>query len=450
MPARAVLLAGGARMPDAAWPPRWSGPCGRWYWGGVTVLARRTARAFRQGLLTSAFAGHSARARLGRTRAQRAAIGPALLTASLMTAPTARAQPAQGDAPPTARAQPAPQGDAPPAARAQPTPQGDAAPTARAQPTPQGDAAPTARGQLDLRWDAPPGCPRGDEVLDRIRALAGSSLDETVGLSAEGRIWRVDGRFHLTLLVREGPDVRKRVIASDSCVDLAGAAAVTLALLLGIDVRTAERRADEQAAAPPKQGVTAAERSADGSDEERRDRSDERRGRWAVVVRAPVFAADWGPLPRPSLGAGLGVGMRYEAWRVLLVGYLSAHQDITAPELDGGVGAELQRMMGRLVACHGWRSLRFEVAPCVGLALEHIAARGFGEGVSPHTRRTVWPAPCVGAVAHWYALESLAFLAGASGYLELSRPQLVIDGVGKVAQLAPAAAGATVGLEWIF
>ena len=54
-------------------------------------------------------------------------------------------------------------------------------------------AAPAARAELNLKWDAPPGCPRGSEVLDRIRALAGSSLDKTEGLSAEGRIAPANG-----------------------------------------------------------------------------------------------------------------------------------------------------------------------------------------------------------------------------------------------------------------
>ena len=46
-------------------------------------------------------------------------------------------------------------------------------------------------------------------------------------------------------------------------------------------------------------------------------------------------------------------------------------------------------------------------------------------------------------------MKSLAFFAGVTGYLELSRPRLVIEGLGEVRQLAPVAAGAMVGVEWI-
>ena len=194
-------------------------------------------------------------------------------------------------------------------------------------------------------------------MLDRIRELAGSSLEKTENLSAEGRITPAKGRFHLTLLVRDGRDVRKRVINSDSCGDLAGAAAITLALLLGIDVSAAEPRAGDQTpgAAAPKGGASGQDRQTAPSERRREDRgsrSDERgredRGarsdeptetspapsqsaatrRWNLLVRAPILAADLGPLPNPSLGAGLGVGVRLDSWRVLLAGHVYSGQTV--------------------------------------------------------------------------------------------------------------------------
>ena len=101
------------------------------------------------------------------------------------------------------------------------------------------------------------------------------------------------------------------------------------------------------------------------------------------------------------------------------------------------------------MACRGWRSLRFEIAPCVGVALEHLNARGFGDGISPASERATWPVVSAGGSAHWYATESLAFLLSMTGYLELSRPRIVIEGLGEIAQLAPVALGATFGVEWI-
>jgi hypothetical protein len=114
-----------------------------------------------------------------------------------------------------------------------------------------------------------------------------------------------------------------------------------------------------------------------------------------------------------------------------------------------GEGAELDRMTGQLVICRAWRSGPFELAPCLGLALEHLTARGFGQRVSPESRQAVWPAPSAGAVAEWYPVQFLALFAGLTGYLELSRPRLVIEGLGEIRQLSPVAAGAVIGVEWI-
>jgi hypothetical protein len=334
-------------------------------------------------------------------------------------------------------------------------------------------SSPTARAELDLEWEAPPGCPRRSDVLDRIRALAGSSLDKTEGLSAEGSIAHAKGRYWLTLRVRDGRDVRKRQIASDSCADLAGAAAITLALLLGIDVSAAAPQKDNDAPGQgaPKDGAfdgdgprTKKQRSSEAGGERGGEAAARSQApsessaapdaslsmrRWALLIRAPILAADLGPLPDPSLGVGLGLGMRYESWKVLLAGHVYRGQTVSAEGGAFGAGADLDRMTGQLAICRGVRSGPFELAPCLGLALEHLTAQGFGVGVSPESRQSVWPAPSAGAVAEWYPLKSLAFFAGVTGYLELSRPRLVIEGLGEVRQLSPVAAGAVIGVEWI-
>jgi hypothetical protein len=338
-------------------------------------------------------------------------------------------------------------------------------------------SAAAARADLDLQWDAPPNCPQRREVLDRIRAIAGSALDETDALSVAGRIRRVHGRDRLELLVRDGPHVRRRVIAADSCSVLADAAAATLALLLGAGAGSEDPSADDDPAALERSSRASEPSAADRGERRRDERGAERQALpgspervepdrvapaapaastaftakrpWALVVRGPVLAADLGPLPSPALGVGVGIGMRYEAWAVLLTGHLSREQTLSALGPDGPFGAELQRATGQLLACHGWRWSQLEIAPCVGVAFEHVTARGFGAGVSPQARRALWPAPGAGAVAYWYALESLAFFVAASGYLELSRPRLVIQDLADVRQLGPAAVVSSLGLEWI-
>jgi hypothetical protein len=333
-----------------------------------------------------------------------------------------------------------------------------------------------ALAELELRWNAPATCPSRSEVLERIERLAGSAIDQTDGLSLEGTIEQADGRYRLTLLVRSDGDVRRRVIESEKCADLAGAAAVTVALLLGVDMSSIEQATDgAQGGTSGAGGAGAGTAGTGGENQNSPDgrkqaggtsgqsaepepkpvpppdtsKSSSTGGGAAFILRAPILAADLGPLPHPAFGVGLGAGMRYDAWRIILAGRYSLKQTVDAPDSGGAFGAELSRLTGELSACYGFRLERFEVAPCVGLALEYLNARGFGEEVTPSSERTIWPAPSAGGVAHWYALESLALFVGITGYVEVSRPRIVIEGLGEVDQLAPAAIGAMFGAEWI-
>lgn len=340
-----------------------------------------------------------------------------------------------------------------------------------------------AKAELNLQWDAPPTCPGRGEVLARIRALAGTSLDKFEGLSADGRITRTNGRFSLTLSLRDGRQHRKRVITSDSCADLAGAAAITLALLLGVDTGAADPSAlhgdargqtatqeGEPEKGDRKDGASAAraEQPSERGTKDRENRSEApERGpvpadtattpsdpsvrRWNVFIRAPILAADLGPLPDPSVGVGLGGGIGYASWRFLVTGHLYRGQSVTATEPGAtyGAGADLERITGHLGICRGWRSIYFEVAPCVGMTLEHATASGFGQGVSPATQTALWVAPSAGALLHWYAMKSLALFVGVQGDLELSRPRIVIDALGEVRQLGPVSARIMTGMEWI-
>jgi hypothetical protein len=298
--------------------------------------------------------------------------------------------------------------------------------------------------------------------LDRIGALVGSSLDQTEGLSVEGKIEKNAGRYWLTLSVRDGREVRKRVIGSDSCADLAGAAAVTLALLLGIEVRSTEPENTTQGAAgagngsagagdqkqptaPPKASAAPppkpAPKASPGDAESKRE--------WAFVIRAPIGSAELGPLPDPTLALGLGLGARYESWLAVLSGRISRRQTVTAPALGSNVSADLDRITGELATCRGFRWGTVEVAPCFLVAVEYVTARGSGDGVTPGAQHTAWPALGVGGAAHFYATESLAFFVTLAGYVELARPRLVIEGLGEVGQLTPFAGGLGLGVEWI-
>ena len=92
-------------------------------------------------------------------------------------------------------------------------------------------AAAEPQRSVDLRWEAPPGCPQESDVHSRIQKILGSGRHDSP-LRAEGTITRIDGRFHLELVVHIGDVAGTRSLASKSCEDLAGAAAVEIGLLV--------------------------------------------------------------------------------------------------------------------------------------------------------------------------------------------------------------------------
>jgi hypothetical protein len=85
---------------------------------------------------------------------------------------------------------------------------------------------------FELAWQAPPECPQRAAVRERIHALVPRAMLERARLRAEGTITRPHARFRLRLVMHFGDVVGERTIDSDSCGDLAGAAAVALGLLL--------------------------------------------------------------------------------------------------------------------------------------------------------------------------------------------------------------------------
>jgi hypothetical protein len=297
-------------------------------------------------------------------------------------------------------------------------------------------AAEPASAVVDLRWEAPPGCPQQGEVKERIQRLLGSAEWEGV-LTAEGTIERADGRFRLTLVMHAGELTGTRSIDASSCEDLAGAAAIALGLL----VRSAKTGNSPAPAPQP----TAAAEPAPPSDlpPEAGPR------RWLVPVQAPLLALGIGPLPRATLGVGAGVGIEHDAWRLRLSGLWWGQESVPARDAPE-VGADVQRATAGLRACRGFGTSSLEIAPCFATALEHVSARGTGQDIAPAERHATWVAIGAGVEGRLHLAGWLSLLTQIDGQLELSRPQIWIDGVGLVAKLAPATLTIAIGPEWIF
>jgi hypothetical protein len=336
---------------------------------------------------------------------------------------------------------------------------------------------------VDLRWSSPPGCPQIGAVEEQIRAMVSNSARVTPGLRADGEITRIASRYRLTLLVFDANGRRERIIESDSCTALAGAAAVALGLLLrgeksganstapvtgdagstpseNTPTRTPSSNADSSSTANAN-GSSAVSSTAKAPQASRDatqktegeptpDPERETAGEWSLILRAPLGAVDAGPLPDPALSLGGGVGLRYGSWHVGTSLRVVASETVTVSN-PPDVGATVDRLAVDIWGCRSWSIGRFELGPCLSLGIDRFGARGTGARVDARSQHFVAFAPGAGVQGHFRIAEWLAFFVTAAAGIQTSRARLTIgNGVGDVERLGSTRLTAGFGTEWIF
>lgn len=308
----------------------------------------------------------------------------------------------------------------------------------------------------ELSWEAPAGCPQLSDVRARIDAIAGSSVKRETRLQAQGRIVKEDGRFHLKLVVRDGELTGERNITSDSCEDLAGATAVALGLMLRSATPLSES-ALNGTGSPDVAGTTKPAQPAPAPTHKDAEPptaptqpNPSTASHWRAIVRIPTVVADYGPLPDPNIGVALSAGGRYDQWRFLVSGQLWLNQTVHGGADLPDYQARVRRQTATLTLGHAFRLGRFELAPCLVLALERIAARGAGAGVTPSEAQAVWLATGAAFQGSLALSKTVALFADVGARVQTSRPVIAIDGLGDVRQLRPVGLSSALGLEWSF
>jgi len=296
-------------------------------------------------------------------------------------------------------------------------------------------------------------------------------------------------RYRLTLTVHEGGVARERTMESDSCTDLAGAAAVALGLLLrhapdpneSGDATTGGDGASDGATSAsgtetttdPNQRKTTDSSSARGAPSQRTEKTSQNTKNIRAnehpetsdetpspdspdgarhlhfLLRAPVVTGALVNLPAASVGIGGGLGLRYDAWRFLAHGRVFAGQTLRAAG-EPDAGARVSRVTAELTACRGWRSEHLEFAPCLGATLDRYAAGGAGADVVARSQISTAAAVEAGGTAHLYIVDWAAVVVSANVGIKLSRPRFVVEGLGHVGGVGAAELSAGVGSEWIF
>lgn len=298
--------------------------------------------------------------------------------------------------------------------------------------------------------------------MQRLRSIVGASLDEAERVRAQGRIERWNGRYRLILKTQVAAADSQREIEAVSCSDLAGAAAVALALLVRDEAATRNSStsgvsANEQATAtePPAKPASsepAAERDAtkpsaatpEPPREAPPNTSAERTTRF--LLRAPLIGLDVGPLPRPSPNLGLAAGVRFDAFELTLGARIALAQTTWVNGVPD-YGAELRRVATELRGCYAFRSAELALAPCVLVALDPITASGVGAEVSSQTSTTLVPALGVAAMGSVQLAARWALIASLGLQVQTARPRINVEGLGEVTQLSAFAFSASTGIE---
>jgi hypothetical protein len=342
---------------------------------------------------------------------------------------------------------------------------------------------------VNLRWEAPAGCPQETDVRDRIQNLLGSG-GQSSHLRAEGTIAKLDKRYRLDLVVRVRDLVGTRSIESSSCEDLAGAAAVEIGLLVhSAEVAAEPSRPTQPQTSSPGQGqgsepsrsrssgadarssqktsdTSPAERASNGGKSEGKTEAEsaameqapsmESQRTWHVLVQAPVVELGVGPLPQSARGIGFALGLEYASWQLQLKGISWQRQNVPAAGWPG-YGADVDRVSAAFWGCREFRSSWVGFSPCVTVGMERVSATGTGLAIAPSTQNAFGMTLGAGAQGRVYLASWIRLLMAVGGQIELSRPQISMDGEGtpwtsdrfKVYQFTPAVFSVALGLEWI-
>jgi hypothetical protein len=322
-------------------------------------------------------------------------------------------------------------------------------------------AQPAAR--FDLTWSGPPGCPTVENVQARVDALLGGgrSPSSFADVRASGQVERVDNGFRLLLTMGVGSTPSSRVIEARTCDELAGAAAIAIALLARSTMESASEPVSSTAASDGTPGSSAPSGGDDAPPPPPPPKPDAApskqedppaktsAGRLRLFLDAPIGLAGWGSLPATGLGLGAGVGVRWRALRVTARGELWQPQT----EQISGFASRFTLQSGRTEACLVSEMHGFELGPCLGAAVQRMSGEGASSAIfSARSKTSLWFAGVGGIFASvpTPGFAHLRFFGGASVLVSPSRPRFVIDQLGPVNEPALAAPQVDLGCEWIF
>ena len=243
-------------------------------------------------------------------------------------------------------------------------------------------AASARAAGIDLTWNAPGSCPDSAAVLREIAHLDPAPAPDGTVVRAQVTE-ESEHAWSVQLRIQVGSQQGERVLHAESCMLLAQAAALVVALALH----------SEAAPVPP---VTQPEPEPTDESLHRLPVGSQARpeanprGERAHFLLRPLVAGDVGVLPGPSVAFGLAVGLRYGALRFELAATYGLSRTQAVPSVGPGAMIRIQTpIVGQARGCYGWHFRRLEADACIGVEAADLT--GTASGItSPQEQSTLW------------------------------------------------------------
>jgi hypothetical protein len=234
--------------------------------------------------------------------------------------------------------------------------------------------------KLDLEWTAPAECPTRAHVLAELERMAPRRIEREARaqITVTGGARDTSGNYRAHVTLRVGSALDERDVEGATCLEIADASALLVALALVPEALPTESTATKAEARPIALGPSS--------------RHAELHVGAGVGVEAFVL-----PRPVPTLRAALGI--QTGPLHLGVEGFISSAVDESLAN-DPNKGASFRLLGARLTGCWLFGTERLHAGPCAGVEATGISAEGFG--LSRPLASTTWALnPAAGARLSW-------------------------------------------------
>jgi hypothetical protein len=291
-----------------------------------------------------------------------------------------------------------------------------------------------------LTWTAPDGCPSQDEVEQEALRLVGAGR-QLAPMRIFADVAHIDAqhwKVEIRIATAEGSATRTMV--GDSCVSLADATALFLALSLDAGRDPASAESTPQAVPRPISSAAAASKASEApptllavdraslSQPVREDAAPrKRKNLWSSFSLGASASAEGDVLPSLAVGGEISFAWRPRPVRVEVAVADWGEQSISFTEVPS-MGGTFRLVSGAVRGCYERPIGAFTIAPCAIAEIDHVQGFGYGD-LTPKRGAADWIRAGMGALGIWRAARWVAVRALIGSTAALARPTFVIENV---------------------